>query len=82
MERNAGSGIALDHAEDQTEGTGENAGASDQSAELAPLYDRVEQALRRHSRSGACWSHQLLCIEKTRHHTLSSQKLSRPFRLP
>ncbi|OHV69219.1 hypothetical protein LCM4577_21600 [Mesorhizobium sp. LCM 4577] len=45
MELNAGSGIALDPAEDQTEVTGENAGASDQSADLAPLYDRVEQAL-------------------------------------
>ena len=47
MERNAGNGIALDPVEDQTEGTGENAGASDQSAGLAPLYDRVEQALRK-----------------------------------
>ncbi|CDX21069.1 hypothetical protein MPLDJ20_110358 [Mesorhizobium plurifarium] len=46
MERNAGSGIALDPVDDQTEGTGENAGASDKSAELAPLYDRVEQALK------------------------------------
>lgn len=47
MERNAGNGIALDPADDQTEGIGENAGAGNQSAELAPLYDKVEQALRK-----------------------------------
>src|SRR4051794_38102090 len=45
MEREAGNRMALDPIEGQTEGTGENAGAEDQSAGLAPLYDRVEQAL-------------------------------------
>ncbi|TIR16668.1 MAG: hypothetical protein E5X34_25385 [Mesorhizobium sp.] len=45
MDRKIGDGTLLDSADDQTEGTGENAGASDQSADLAPLYDRVKQAL-------------------------------------
>jgi len=45
MDRKIGNGTVLGGVEDQTEGTGEDAGAEDQSAGLAPLYDRVEKAL-------------------------------------
>ncbi|UCI24606.1 HNH endonuclease [Mesorhizobium sp. B2-8-5] len=48
MDRKLDSGTVLDGAEEQTNDTGEQAGAKDQTAELAPLYDRVEQALKKH----------------------------------
>ncbi|TGP49698.1 hypothetical protein EN873_27510 [bacterium M00.F.Ca.ET.230.01.1.1] len=48
MDRKLDSGTVLDGAEEQTDDTGELAGAKDQTAELAPLYDKVEQALKKH----------------------------------
>jgi len=47
MERNAGKGIALDPAGGQVDDTGELASATDQSAELAPLYERVGEVLKK-----------------------------------
>src|SRR5882757_7614879 len=45
MDRKISDGTVLVGAGEQADDTGELAGAREQSAELVPLYDRVEQAL-------------------------------------